>query len=130
MPKPERGNRAMSTQEPNAGARPGIVNMTIPDKKALYSAYMPFIKNGGLFVPTDKPYNIGDEVFVLVTLLEHDERLPVAGRVIWVTPAGAQAKRQQGVGVQFSPQDKGETQKKIETYLAGSLESDNPTHTM
>lgn len=119
----------MSTGPLN-GARPGILNMSIPDKQALYSAYMPFIKNGGLFVPTDKPHHIGDEVFVLVTLVEHNERLPVAGHVVWVTPAGAQAKRRQGIGVQFSPQDQGETQKKIETYLAGSLETGKPTHTM
>ncbi len=112
------------------GARPGILNMAIPDKQALYNAYMPFIKNGGLFVQTNKTFHIGDEVFVLVTLVEQDERLPLAGRVVWVTPAGAQAKRRQGIGIQFSSQDRGETQKKIETLLAGMLGSDKLTQTM
>jgi type IV pilus assembly protein PilZ len=32
--------------------------------------------------------------------------------------------------VQFSPQDGGTTQKKIEAYLAGALGADRPTHTM
>ena len=32
--------------------------------------------------------------------------------------------------VQFSEQDRGNTQKKIETYLAGALGGDKPTHTM
>jgi hypothetical protein len=45
-----------------------------------------------------------------------DEKLPVAGRVIWLTPKGAQGKRTAGIGVQFSDQDRGQTQKKIETY--------------
>ena len=55
---------------------------------------------------------------------------PVAGRVIWVTPKGAQGKRTAGIGVQFSDQDGGSTQKKIENYLAGALGGDKPTHTM
>ena len=73
---------------------------------------------------------IGDEVFILLTLMDSAERLPVAGKVIWVTPSGAQNKRTQGIGVQFSDQDGGDTQKKIETTLAGGLNADRPTHTM
>ncbi|MGB5583569.1 MAG: pilus assembly protein PilZ, partial [Gammaproteobacteria bacterium] len=38
--------------------------------------------------------------------------------------------RSAGVGVQFSPQDKGATRNKIETHLAGALKSDRITHTM
>ena len=34
--------------------RQGILSLTIKDKSALYAAYMPFIKNGGLFIPTNK----------------------------------------------------------------------------
>jgi type IV pilus assembly protein PilZ len=54
----------------------------------------------------------------------------VAGRVIWITPKGAQGKRTAGIGVQFSDQDQGNTQKRIETYLAGALGGDKPTHTL
>jgi len=56
--------------------------------------------------------------------------MPLAGRVVWITPAGATGKRREGIGVQFSQQDGGDTQKKIETYLAGALDADQPTHTM
>src|SRR3546814_15503642 len=93
-------------------------------------AYMPFVKNGGLFIPTNKDYHLGDDIFMLLTLMDNPERLPVAGKVIWVTPRGAQNKRVQGVGVQFSTQDSGTTQKKIEGLLAGALGADRPTHTM
>ena len=103
--------------------------MTIKDKAALYVAYMPFIKNGGLFIPTNKPYHIGDEVFILLNLLDQAERLPVSGKVVWITPPGAQNKRSAGIGVQFSLQDGGSTQKKIEAYIAG-MSNDRPTHTM
>ena len=112
------------------GGRQGILSLTIKDKSALYSAYMPFVKNGGLFIPTDKAYNLGDEVFMLLTLMDETEKIPVAGKIIWITPKGAQGNRTAGVGVQFSDKDDGTAQKKIETYLAGALGADRPTHTM
>ena len=113
------------------GARQGILSLTVKDKAQLYSAYMPYLKQGGIFVPTAKRYFIGDEVFVLLVLPESNERLPVAGKVIWVTPPGAQGNRMAGIGVQFADTQEGENVKgKIETLLAGTLNSEKPTHTM
>jgi len=111
------------------GTQPGILTLNLKDKSALYVSYMPFIKNGGLFIPTNKEYHLGDEVFILLTLMEDPERIPVAGKIVWLTPRNAQGKRQQGIGVQFSMQDNGETQKKIESYLAG-VSGERATHTM
>jgi type IV pilus assembly protein PilZ len=85
-------------------SKPGLLTLTIRDKSALYLAYMPFIRNGGLFIPTSSSYRIGDEVFMLLNIMGEDEKIPVAGRVIWVTPKGAQGKRTAGIGVQFSDQ--------------------------
>jgi type IV pilus assembly protein PilZ len=111
-------------------AKPGLLTLTIKDKSALYLAYMPFVVNGGLFIPTSSSYNLGDEVFMLLNLMDDGEKIPVAGRVIWMTPRGAQGKRTAGIGVQFSDQDNGDTQKKIDNYLAGALGGEKPTHTM
>lgn len=115
---------------PMGGARQGILSLTIKDKNALYAAYMPFVNNGGLFIPTNKKYKLGDEVFMLLTLMEESERIPVAGKIVWITPIGAEGNRAAGIGVQFSAQDDGMARTKIETYLAGALKSDRPTHTM
>ena len=117
-------------QSGNAQQRQAILSLAIKDKGALYAAYMPYVKNGGLFIPTNKPYKLGDEVFLLLTLMDETEKLPVAGKVIWVTPKGAQGNRVAGIGVQFSDQDGDAVRNKIETYLAGSLKSDRYTHTM
>ncbi|ABD80913.1 PilZ domain-containing protein [Saccharophagus degradans] len=111
------------------GARNGILSLTIRDKAVLYAAYMPFVEHGGLFIPTNKSYVLGDEVFMLLSLMDEPEKIPVAGRVIWITPKGAQGNRAAGIGVQFSGEDD-IAANKIENYLAGSLESDRPTHTM
>ena len=109
--------------------RQGILSLTIKDKAVLYAAYMPFLDNGGIFVPTNKRYSIGDEVFMLLTLMDEPEKIPIAGRVVWITPAGAQGNRQVGVGVQFSEQD-ATANAKIEVHLGGALTSERQTHTM
>lgn len=113
----------------NLGPRNGILSLTIKDKSVLYAAFMPFIKNGGLFIPTNKSYKLGDEVFMLLNLMDEPEKIPVAGKVVWITPKGAQGSRAAGIGVQFNEGDN-TARNKIETYLAGSLKSDRPTHTM
>lgn len=113
----------------NLGPRNGILSLTIKDKSVLYAAYMSFVKNGGLFIPTNKDYKLGDEVFMLLNLMDEPEKLPVAGKVIWITPRGAQGNRAAGIGVQFNEGDI-TARNKIETYLAGALKSDRQTHTM
>lgn len=110
--------------------KPGLLTLTIKDKSALYQAYMPFVKNGGLFIPTTSSYRLGDEVFMLLNLMDQSEKIPVAGKVIWMTPKGAQNKRTAGIGVQFSDQDNGNTMNKIENYLAGALTAERSTHTL
>jgi len=114
---------------PKIPGRSGILNLSIKDKAALYSAYMPFIENGGLFIPTNKTYKLGAEIFVLLTLMDESEKIPVAGKIVWITPSGAQSARAAGVGIQLEGGDN-PLKSKIETYLAGSVESDRITHTM
>ena len=111
-------------------ARPGVLSLTIKDKNALYAAYMSYVKGGGIFVPSNRPHKLGDEVFMLLTLMDSKEKIPVAGHVVWITPSGAQGNRTAGVGIQFSEKDSGVARTKIETLLAGALQSDRPTHTM
>ena len=112
------------------GGQQRILSFAIRDKSALYASFMPFIKNGGLFIPTTKSYQIGDEIFLLLQLMDEPDRIPVAGKVVWITPSGAEGNRSIGVGVQFSDQDKGAARRKIEGYLAGALSAERPTHTM
>lgn len=120
----------MNSRPRAAGARQGILSLTIQDKNALYAAYMPYLTNGGLFIPTTNHYSLGDEVFVLLSLLDDNEKIPVVGQVVWITPKGAQGNRTAGIGLHFADKDGGVARSKIETHLAGALESDRPTHTM
>ena len=90
---------------------------------------MSFLQNGGLFVPTTRPYRLGDEVFLLLTLMDEPEKLPVAGRVVWITQEGTQSNRQADIGIEFSDEDVS-INAKVENYLAGSLTSERVTHTL
>ncbi|MDC0508259.1 PilZ domain-containing protein [Luminiphilus sp.] len=107
----------------------GILSLTIKDRTVLYAAYMPFLRNGGLFMPTNKRFALGEEVFVLLALMDEAEKIPINGTVVWVTPKGAQGNRQAGIGVQFSEADFAAATK-IEEHLGTGLVSDRPTHTM
>lgn len=121
-----------TTLDPKETAgRPGVLSLSIRERSALYAAYMPFLRNGGIFVPTTRSYNLGDEVFLLLTLLDDCQKLAVPGKVVWITPAGANNNRNQGVGIEFNAEEAGkQTKLKIETLLGGALNSTRPTHTM
>jgi type IV pilus assembly protein PilZ len=111
------------------GAGQGILSLSIKDVATLHASYMPYVENGGLFIPTKKIYRMGDEVFVLLSLIDESEKVPISGKVIWLTPSGAQGNRAAGIGVQFS-ESEALVVETIEKYLVGILESDRPTHTM
>jgi type IV pilus assembly protein PilZ len=114
----------------SSAPKPGVLSLAIKERAALYASYMPFVKSGGLFIPTNKTFKVGDEVFMLLSLLDDPVKLKVVGHVIWLTPV-TQGNRPQGIGVQFSEKDGGlEAKNKIEGLLGGALKSGKPTHTM
>lgn len=115
----------------NGAGRPAVLSLSIKEKAALYAAYMPYLKNGGIFVPTNRPYNIGDEVYLILTLLEDPTRIPVAGKVVWISPSGGGASKTPGVGVHFPSDESGvAARKRIEDALGSALRSSRPTHTI
>lgn len=126
------GNTSGNTTDPNASLpRPAVLSLSIKEKAALYAAYMPFLKNGGLFVPTNKPYKIGDEIYLILSLMEDPAKFPIAGKVAWITPAGANNSKAQGVGVHFPADETGQRAKaRIEEILGAALRSSRATHTL
>jgi type IV pilus assembly protein PilZ len=114
-----------------SGVRAGVLSLNINSKTALYAAYMPFLKGGGLFIPTNRAYAAGDEIFMLLQLMDDPQKLAVKGKVVWLTPVNAQNSKTQGVGVQFEPDEGGTAVKiKIEQILGGAIGSSRPTHTL
>ncbi len=110
--------------------RNSVISIAIKDKQALYMSYMPFIENGGLFVPTQKDYTLGDEMFLLVKIMDEIEPVHISGTVVWVSPPGALGNRPRGVGVQFGGDDARATKELIESKLGASVSLTRSTHTM
>ena len=110
----------------------GILSLNIKGKSALYVSYMSFLQNGGMFIPNKNSnnYSLGDDIFVLLSIDDSKDKIPVAGKVAWITPKGAHGNKTEGIGVQFNELDKGATKAKIEKMLAGALSSDRSSHTL
>jgi type IV pilus assembly protein PilZ len=97
---------------------------------ALYHAYMPWIKGGGLFIRTNPTYSLNDLVTLSVQLGTDSNPYLVKAKVAWITPLGAQGNKSAGIGVQFMGEDTRNLCRKIETLLTKIEHSDQPTDTM
>jgi type IV pilus assembly protein PilZ len=111
--------------------RPSVLSLAIKEKAALYAAYMPFLKNGGIFLPTQKAYKLGDEIYLILSLMDDPNKYPIAGKVAWITPPAANNNKAQGIGVHFPEDESGQRAKlRIEEILGAALRSSRATHTL
>lgn len=105
------------------------INCSFINKSSLYSAYMPFIKNGGLFIHTEIFEPIGTVFNLSIQLMSEQNSYLIDGKVVWITPSGAQGNRPAGVGLQFLGEKSHNLCNKIEVYLDGMLNSFHTTDT-
>ena len=112
-------------------ARPGVFTLVIRSKAALYAAWIPLLRGGGIFLPSTRSHSLGEEVLILLTLLDDPNKIPLQGSVAWINPAHSAGNRPQGIGVQLADSEVArELRKKVEGLLAGALRSSRPTHTI
>jgi type IV pilus assembly protein PilZ len=104
--------------------------LKIATKEKLHSLYLPFIKNGGIFVATKQSFQLGDKVIVSLTLLDDPAIYTIESQVVWINPSCAQEGLPEGVGVQFNPNERNTIQIKIENILAGYTGTTSRTDTM
>jgi type IV pilus assembly protein PilZ len=107
-----------------------LINCSFPCEALLYSAYMPFVKGGGLFLRTNHVYPLGKELQLSLKLINEVDPYVIHARVVWITPKGAQGNKPSGIGVQFIGENSRYLCNKIETYLAGMLKSTQLTDTI
>lgn len=107
-------------KEPVSTPKPVIYE--IKDKAQLYSFYMPFLNNGGLFIPTPTPLPPESRVLILLTLPDDKQRKTISGKVCWLTPPNAHMGISQGMGVHFDDSEQCRlVRSQIENMLAGIL---------
>ena len=111
--------------------RAPVFDLAIQSKASLYLAWIPLFKVGGLFVPTQREFSLGDPVVVMLSLLARRAKIPLRGTVAWINPANASGNRPQGIGVQFSgDQASQQLRKEIEVLLGGVSRSSRSTYTL
>jgi type IV pilus assembly protein PilZ len=111
--------------------RPSVFSVVIKSKAALYSSYVPIIKGGGIFIPSQREHRLGEEVIALLSLLDDPAKVPLVGSVAWINPPHAAGNRPQGVAIQLPDTDGAKALKsKIENLLGGTQGSARPTHTL
>ena len=127
---PRHSSSAPTIAAPGAAARPSVMTLAIRDQAGMASTYMPFVQGGGIFVPTTRQANLGDDLYLIMTLLDDPTKYAVPGKVVWITPAGTTG-RPQGLGIQFARNEAGEQVKaKFETLVGSAALSTRPTHTL
>jgi len=117
------------TPRAGGGMRRNMLTLNISDEQTLYNSYLPFLKYGGLFIPTDKAYKLGEEVFLLLTLPNEGEKIALAGKVVWINPKGVQGRRPAGIGIHFG-EDKKDVRHRIEKGLGALIKSEKNTYSM
>ena len=95
----------------------------------LYQSYMPFMKNGGLFIRTTENLDLGTDVNLTVTLPDSLEPSEIKGVVSWITPIGAQNGTPAGIGVSFT-EDPDNIRNQIDKSIGRLLNSSDPTLSM
>jgi type IV pilus assembly protein PilZ len=105
----------------------GMLSLQITDIEELEKSYMPFLENGGIFIPTESFYNIGDTILVSLNLLDDVEPVSILGTIVWITPKSCH-EHSPGVGVSFN-KDNLKLRNKIESHLVDSNNS-HPSYTI
>ncbi|WP_058535290.1 PilZ domain-containing protein [Legionella saoudiensis] len=107
------------------------INCIFDNLSSLHSAYMPFVKGGGLFIHTQHLYELGTELSLVVNLMNENKPYCVDVKVVWVTPLEAQSSQLPGVGLQLINEHGCDLRSKIEIYLTEILKSQTgSSHTL
>jgi type IV pilus assembly protein PilZ len=111
-------------------ARPSVLSLAIKERAGLYASYMPFIENGGLFIPTQKDYAMGDVLYIILQLMSNPKKFSISAKVVWVSPVGM-SQKPQGIGVQIPYDASGNDLRQfIEQALGTALGSSRKTNTL
>ena len=123
---PPKGHASGRMNRLNSGLNSGLnrklskrpLKLNVRDRLTLHKVYMPWIRNGGVFLPGNLDFRLGDPLFILLELPDEAGEVSVAGKVVWVAGKHIKAPHRSGVGVQFVGEF-GQVRERIESCLAG-----------
>lgn len=119
----------MNASAENAPGR--MMSVSLKDKPTAYYSYMPFLEYGGIFVPTNDQFTMGEEVLLILELFDESEKLFLRTRVVWINLSRTTNGQPQGIGLAFGNDEASiKCKNYIEEQLPGLLHTDRTTYTM
>lgn len=121
---------------PNAAAKSApdrILQLRLESKPVIYASYMSFLEYGGVFLPTDDKFDMGEEILLVLELvgLGKTEKIFIKTNVCWINANPSASGRPKGIGLAFGSDDSGLKAKTIfENILSGLLHNERPTYTL
>jgi len=99
-----------------------VLQYTIKDPLELNLAYMPFIEDGGLFIPSDRSFVLDENISVDLLLPGKTQSIRIIGKIIWITPKNALHHVLPGIGIRFTGADSKTIRETIEASLDRSTD--------
>ena len=107
-----------------------ILRYEIRDPVELNLSYMPFIKDGGLFIPNSEAHELGNPILLDLQLPGKKDSIRIEGKVVWITPSNALHHVLAGIGIQFTGANATTIRAQIEAQLDRSMEVGGYTYGM
>ena len=121
---------------PNAAAESApsrVLQLRLESKPVIYASYMSFLEYGGVFLPTNDKFDMGEEILLVLELvgLGKTEKIFIKTNVCWINANPSASGRPKGIGLAFGSDESGLKAKTIfENILSGLLHNERPTYTL
>ena len=130
----------MSSSAPQAApaaapaSAPGrMLQLRLESKPIIYMSYMSFLEYGGVFLPSNDKFTMGEEVLLVLELVgpARTDKLFIKSNVCWINANPSASGRPKGIGLAFSSDDSGVKAKALfEAILSGLLANERATYTL
>lgn len=110
-----------------------VLQLRLESKPVIYASYMSFLEYGGVFLPTDDKFDMGEEILLVLELvgLGKTEKIFIKTNVCWINANPSASGRPKGIGLAFGSDESGLKAKTIfENILSGLLHNERPTYTL
>ena len=109
---------------------PRMLNLRLEGKPVIYASYMSFIEYGGVFLPTNDTFKMGEDIMLMLELVgpANTEKFLIPTKVCWINSNPSAAGRPKGIGLAFGTDEQSVKAKNaFEAILSGHLNNDRPT---
>ena len=110
-----------------------MLQLRLESKPIIYMSYMSFLEYGGVFLPSNDKFTMGEEVLLVLELVgpAHTDKLFIKSNVCWINANPSASGRPKGIGLAFSSDESGVKAKALfEAILSGLLANERATYTL